>query len=600
MPTTNSARRERLQSVVERLRALADEGPNARAITELDAASRRLAEATFNLVVVGEFKRGKSTLINALLGEPILPMGVVPLTSIITEVRHGDEPATTIDFLDGRTEQTDRGDLRAYVTEPENPGNRKGVRRAVVYCPSPLLRERVSIVDTPGIGSIFEHNTEITHRYLSEADAVVVVLAADQPLSAEERRLLLALADITDRILYVVNRVDVLSGADAAISVRFIRETLNTLQARPPGPVFPVSARLALEARARGAAAPEPFLEFEHALDRLLIGRKAEILRERALGIARKVSDELAMYAESERQALGLNTEELDRAIKQFRIASETIKRELEQSAVVLKFEVERTLDTDFRQAADTTRMQVRAAVWPRIAAELRNGQSKPLHRVVNELSASVGLWVVGELRPHYARTQALVEASLGHALDAHTRRVEDAARGVVALATLLLGLRASVPRATLTITERQGFFFRDWDYAGPQLRGHRWMMWAPRRWAQPWAVRALGELLERRIDQNLEAIRHDWATRLDGTVRRFEAQARDHVASLVIGIGTAMERAREARATVAQAQAEGIERIDWRLRQLEALRHELRDLDSPVENGDRAGRTMRPGALDG
>src|SRR5207247_10078541 len=130
------------------------------------------------------YKRGKSTLINALLGGPILPMAVVPLTSIVTEVRYRSEPGITIEHLDGRREEIATEELAGFVTEPGNPLNQKRVRRAVVPPPSPFLRQGVGIVDTPGVGSIFEHNSELTYEFLAESDAVIVVLGADQPLSS--------------------------------------------------------------------------------------------------------------------------------------------------------------------------------------------------------------------------------------------------------------------------------------------------------------------------------------------------------------------------------------------------------------------------------
>jgi GTPase Era involved in 16S rRNA processing len=117
------------------------------------------------------------------------------------------------------------------------------VRRAVLHDPAPLLAGGVTILDTPGVGSVFDHNTEMTYGFLEESDAVIVVLAADQPLSSEERRLLRALAGITDRILFVINRADVLTPEELSQSALFIQGALEGLEDRAPDMLLPLSAR---------------------------------------------------------------------------------------------------------------------------------------------------------------------------------------------------------------------------------------------------------------------------------------------------------------------------------------------------------------------
>ena len=88
----------------------------------LAAARARVAEDRFNLVVLGEFKRGKSSLINALLERPVLPTGVVPLTSVVTTIAAGDHDRLLVSFADGREEARPLAELAEYVTEARNPG----------------------------------------------------------------------------------------------------------------------------------------------------------------------------------------------------------------------------------------------------------------------------------------------------------------------------------------------------------------------------------------------------------------------------------------------------------------------------------------------
>lgn len=565
---------QRLQGILARLRALAGPSEDQQVLSDLEAAGRRLSEAVFKLVVLGEYKRGKTTLINALLGTSVLPMAVVPLTSVVTEVQHGATPEARIEFLGGGSRSVPINELRAYVTEPENPQNRLGVARAVVRYPAQLLSEGVTIVDTPGIGSVFEHNSEVTYRFLEESDAVVIVLAADQPLSAEERTLLRALKEITDRILFAVNRVDVLTSDEAEASLRFVRDTLATLEERPPEFVYPLSARCALEARSRQGPPLGDFVRFENALRSVLIERKSDILRERAEILARKATDLLALRLESERQTMRLAAEEFAQATRQFQSATDEIQRKLEESGFVLKRRVEDIYRRELQRVADETRARIVAALWPGVQATVRSAFGRKPARVVEELSGEIGKWVVTELQGYYAVTEGHVRGGLSAALREHAERVQGAVGEVVALANQLLGMHAAVPQVIPPTLDRPRFYFRDWDYSGGQLRGSSWRLWLPKRWAEPCALELLREVLERRTNQNLEAVRYDWVLRLDDAVRRFQVSAREQLTAIIGVILEAMDRAQRLSADDA-AQAR-LSELDQQIQQVTQIRGEL------------------------
>ena len=114
-------------------------------------------------MVAGEAKRGKSTLINALLGRAVLPAGVTPLTAVATTVRYGDDPHAEVRFADGHEEKQPLTALPELVTERGNPGNRRHVAAVTVYLDAPVLAGGVELVDTPGTGSVFAWDTAAAH-----------------------------------------------------------------------------------------------------------------------------------------------------------------------------------------------------------------------------------------------------------------------------------------------------------------------------------------------------------------------------------------------------------------------------------------------------
>ncbi len=207
---------------------------------DLEDARERILARRVNVAVVGEFKRGKSTLVNALLGMPLVPTGILPLTSAVTLLRHGDRERLLVHFLDGHEEQHPLDRLARYATEAGNPGNRLGVELTVVETPSPFLADGMQVIDTPGTGSVHAHNTHAAESFFPRIDAAVVVLSADQPLSAAERELLATIDGMAGACIVVANRIDRLGERDRGPVLRFLRETLAG--AGHVAEVLPVSA----------------------------------------------------------------------------------------------------------------------------------------------------------------------------------------------------------------------------------------------------------------------------------------------------------------------------------------------------------------------
>ena len=220
----------------------------------------RLASARFHLAVLGQFKRGKSTLLNALIGEELLPSAVVPLTSVPTFLSWGPERQVKIVFLDGREKECcfeNAGKasefLSQYVTEGNNPKNCLGVARVEVEHPSSLLQKGVILIDTPGIGSTFQHNTEATLNFLPQCDAALFLVSADPPVTQVEIEFLKAVRDKVVRTLFLMNKVDYLSEDERQEAVEFFKTVLREqIGLDGKEPVFSVSARLGLESRLEG------------------------------------------------------------------------------------------------------------------------------------------------------------------------------------------------------------------------------------------------------------------------------------------------------------------------------------------------------------
>jgi predicted GTPase len=202
------------------------------------ALSTKLAEDRFTLAVVGQFKRGKSSLMNAIIGREILPTGVLPLTSAVTILRFGPRERLVVSREDLSFEQeVPLASLVDYVTEQGNPGNQKKIRAAYIEVPSPFLRRGLEFADTPGIGSAIEANTATTNAFIPQCDAVIFVTSVDAPMTEAELEFLRRLRGVVGKVFCAINKVDVLEQSQWQAVIDFvagqIRTCLGSARANP-------------------------------------------------------------------------------------------------------------------------------------------------------------------------------------------------------------------------------------------------------------------------------------------------------------------------------------------------------------------------------
>ena len=139
-------------------------------------------DKTIYVAVLGQFKSGKSSLVNSIIGENLLPVGVVPVTAIVTRLRFGVQPKLIIQYLDGKETSATIDELPQYVTEKLNPENLKQVAQAIVEHPALEPFKNISLVDTPGLGSLYRHNSETTQQWLPFTGVAIISVSAERPL----------------------------------------------------------------------------------------------------------------------------------------------------------------------------------------------------------------------------------------------------------------------------------------------------------------------------------------------------------------------------------------------------------------------------------
>jgi small GTP-binding protein len=502
----------------------------------LAAARLRMVEDRFNLVVLGEFKRGKSTLINALLERELLPTGVVPLTSVVTVISTGERERLTVRYADGREEEQPIGALAEYVTEAQNPANRLGVELARVELDHELLRAGLELVDTPGIGSIHGHNTEVARAFLPRVDAALCVLDAGQPVSEGERELFVEAAGRVPRLLMVVNKMDHLDAADRQVAVDFIRSALNDLLGNRHTEVFAVSAR-----------DREGIKPLADRLRRLAAHEREELLLRSVAALARAAAADGAQAARFEANAIDLPLDELVRRTKLFDQRIGELRAASAEAGDLLGAGVKRALaervDRPLREHARIEAPRLRAALQARVE---QLGKQPP-RELSGTLERFVEECVRGEFEALVLRFENTVADELTVLEQRYASRVQRILEQVQETAEDVFGARAAdvLPGTGLRTPSRFSFKLKDVDHALDILVGFGRTV-TPGAFGRRLVIREAEQRLLDMTDRHAGRLRSELVQRVTEAAREYRAQLAAAVDQAVESIRAAIERARD------------------------------------------------------
>lgn len=550
-----------------RLRALSrlatEVGSQALAV-EAGSLAGRLAEGRFYVVCVGQFKRGKSTLLNALVGTPVLPTGVVPITAAITVVRYGERLAARVRFNERDWEACDPSTLANYVSEEQNPGNEKDVTGVEVFVPSALLESGMCLVDTPGIGSVWAANTETTRAFVPHIDAALVVLGADPPLSGDELTLIHEVAGRVRDLVFVLNKADRFSDIERAEAIRFTERVLREELGAPVGPIFQVSAT----ERISGTGPPRDWDCLIQAIDLLARRSGADLVRAAEQRGTTTLIERLLGELDEQEAALLRPIEEsqarvdsLQAAVAEAERAREELHHRLSavQERLSVAFAEER--DRFFSRALPEARRQLQEA----IRAESVTGLA--LRRRVGDHAIKVTrCWLDRWRQEQEPRAEALYR----EAIERFVELVNGFQNALAAVPNLQGFPRLS---AEAVFYAKSDFHFTEMLTVAPSSVSSWLRDLGKTRSRQIRAVeRDAVEYLERLLEVNSARIKNDFVNRVVESQRLLETEIRNRLRELAGSAERALLGAR-------QAQAAGSPVVSAKLEQIHHLRSQIQAL---------------------
>jgi hypothetical protein len=423
--------------LLDRMAALADTADAA----SLAALRDRLEGARLRVLVVGEAKRGKSTLVNALLGRGLLPTGVTPLTAVATTLTYGINEDLEVVFDDGCTECYPLTALDDLVTERGNPDNGRGVASVTARLDARLLARGLEIVDTPGTGSVYAHNTAAADSVLPSMDAAIFVLTADPPISASERDLLGRVVGLSVTTFVVLNKADQTDAPGLAEAAGFTERVTSQTAGRPVR-IYPVSAKAALS-----SGGDAGFAEFVRDFSAYLDTARTADLRQSAAAQIRRFAgaglDEIALA----RRAAEMRSSDAGERVTAFAARLTAVRDHATAAADVAAAESRRMLAA-LNAAADkeTARLaaDLHAAVSGLFGRELAAAPPGEIERQGRSQLVSLALqdaesWRQ-EQRERLEDGLALLDSRLSGDLKAELDAVRDAAADLLALELAVRG----------------------------------------------------------------------------------------------------------------------------------------------------------------
>lgn len=380
-------------------------------INDLQEVRDKLAEKKLYVVVCGEFKKGKSSLLNALLNEKdLFPVNVKVATNLVSTITYGAQEKITVIFGDKGKEKTkviSRAEIPEYVTEQGNEGNYKDARMLLIETPNPRLQEGLVLVDTPGMGSLNAEHSAITYAFIPNADAVIYVSDVQAPLTTYETDFIKKISKHCSNFLFTVTKIDQSDNYDTILDNNHEKLVDVLSQPKEEIKIVPVSSSAKMRYLQTGNARDlknSNFETLERELWNLLTAKGADILLSPALSSTGRILAELKGRLQADWQACQKDSvEETKKMEEKLKEATQKRQRLLENNAEWQEQLVDeiRQLRLDFNYAVEEAFGQVKqefmanltnsddAANVDEIVKQVESSISNAMVDIIKQLSIS-------------------------------------------------------------------------------------------------------------------------------------------------------------------------------------------------------------------
>lgn len=520
----------------------------------LDAGSARLGELSeklrleqFNLVVMGQFKRGKSTLINALIGAGILPTSILPLTSIVTILQFGESQKAVVHYLNDERREIQFDEIPKYVTERENPENKLGVKDVEVYYPSDFLKDGVRIIDTPGVGSVFQHNTDVAYSFLPYVDAGIFIVTSDPPMGEAEQAFLKNVREHAHKIFFALNKSDLVDPPDLEEAKHFTEGLIKKYMGYETR-LYPVSAKQALRAKIENDShklGRSGFATFEKDLRHFLHCEKGGVFLQAVIAALLKITADETMACQLEQKAAELSVQELKQKVAKFEDYARTTQKDRERQRFILDGQIKK-----LHTLIDEDLVALQARELPELLQNLESEFAQTLsgRPSSHELEKKLEGYVFDQIKHTFSTFRNAESEKIAAVLETIYLEVAEqtnaAITDIVKMTADLFEVELNPFTRVEKLSSKSDFYFllRD-DPGAIELIGLSLRIALPVMVTKKMILKRIRNAVAERFERHCGRVRYDLVQRIERTTNGFRKQLNEKVEQTLSTIRRALER---------------------------------------------------------
>ncbi|AEM72872.1 dynamin family protein [Caldicellulosiruptor acetigenus] len=540
---------QNIKNFTHRIKNLSEEIDSESIKRLASSIEEKIEKDAFYLVVLGQLKRGKSTLINYMLGTNLLPTGVLPLTSSITKIYYSPEIKIDVIFYNGVKKEIPVDELELYCTEKGNPKNQKGVDTIEIGYPFDFLNKDVVIVDTPGIGSIYQHNTDVTYEFVDKADAVIFVLSVDPPITEVEKRFLLKIAESVDKIFFVINKCDLINRNELEEIVSFTKSVIRDITKKENINIFPLSAKMALEGKVlnnREVIRKSGIEIFEEELKRFLREEKEKVQVLSNLKSLDSFLEVCKTFLESDMKLKVMPLKQLEENIKMFDEFLDKIN--LNKIEIYKLFRVEMNdILTSFDEQMEKIKKELVMSItkkikdyYPSVARFKRLKQKEYFERYLEEA-------IVQEFEFQKRGLEKYVEGQFAILLSRYCEKINELIKSIKDTAKELFSIEIGYYEGLQRFVAQSKFTYKiGYEVGALEIDPVYFTYLLPKKLAQKIILKRVLDRVEIDVDRNIGRIRYDLLRRMEESFETFKTDMEDKISQVCSLISELLRITRE------------------------------------------------------
>jgi len=500
---------------------------NIKAVGEaVSEVKNKFCNNIFYLVILGQFKRGKSTFTNYMLGADVLPTGVVPLTSVITKIQYSTDIWAKVLYDDGRSENIDIKELDLYCTEKNNPKNIKGVKEIHIGYPFEFISNDVVIIDTPGIGSVYKHNTDVAYSYINKADAVIFLLSVDPPISELEKEFLSKISENVNKIFFVLNKIDYVNEMELKEIVNFNENIVREITKNNNISIYPISAKLALEGKIskdNKAIEKSGTQKLENDLQNFLIKEKEKVLLESYAKNIERIISMCQTFFESSIKLKQIPLERLESNIKSFENFIKEVEKSKKEISLLFQGDMKNILQ-NFDKKMEEYKQFISIRVSEKIKEYYHSIRDFSRINQKKELEKYFERAIIEEFEKLKGHIERDIEEQYSKALSNYLLRLNAVIDEIKTVANELFGINLEYFKSVGGITAESKFTYKiGYDVGALEIDPVYFTYFLPKKFAGKIILKRILDRVDIDVDRNIGRIRYDLLTRIEESFSEFE-----------------------------------------------------------------------------